>query len=107
MKKLFLDDIRNPSLFYSIDDDFHVSRTYDDAVEFVKSHGIPDFISFDHDLGDINPNEKTGYTFAKFLIEYMIDNDCLKQFKYVVHSANPVGKNNIEKYLENAFSILM
>jgi hypothetical protein len=45
--------------------------------------------------------EKTGLDCAKFLVEYCADeNQPLP--KYLVHSANPAGKENIEKFLENA-----
>ena len=102
MYNLFLDDIREPVQYYNID--FKVARTYDEATDLVLKYGLPQFVSFDHDLGDTSEQEKTGYTFAKFLIDYMLDNDIYVPFNYHVHSANPVGKKNIESYLENAFS---
>jgi hypothetical protein len=45
---------------------------------------------------------KTGYDAAKWLVQYCHSN-CLPFFpEYNVHSANPVGKANIESYLSNA-----
>jgi hypothetical protein len=45
--------------------------------------------------------EKTGLDCAKFLVEYcMIVGSLLPE--YLVHSANPTGKKNIQAYLENA-----
>ncbi len=82
---------------------------------------MPDFISFDHDLGDEhyeefwwsrndrNPQqgkfrygamkEKTGYCAAKWLVKYCLDNN-LKMCEYQAHTMNPIGKENIEKLLE-------
>lgn len=94
MKKyLYLDDEREPST----DKPWDIVRTYDDAVNYVKKHGIPDYISFDHDLGE----EKTGYDFAKWLVEQDLDGKRVfpSDFEYNVHSANPVGAKNIDNHL--------
>ena len=70
--RMFLDDIRVPIENYDI-----VVRSYDEAIELVKQNGIPTFISFDHDLGfDEN-------------------------FTFNIHSANQIGKNNINSILNN------
>jgi len=114
--KLFLDDIRNPKDIYKDNNnwDWIIVRTYEEFVNYIKENGIPDFISFDHDLADEHYieyfkseeekrefdynkiKEKTGYDCAKWLIEngYEIK-------KYAVHSFNPVGKENILNYLKN------
>jgi hypothetical protein len=98
--KLFLDDLRFPET-----GDWIIARTMDDAVWYVENKGIPHFISFDHDLAAdhyiIGDGEKTGYDFAKWFANHVMDND-LKlpdSFDYYVHSMNPVGKENIEKYM--------
>lgn len=44
--------------------------------------------------------EKTGYDCAKWLCEYCQRNK-VKVPTYYVHSMNPVGKDNIKKYIEN------
>jgi len=127
--KLFLDDVRIPkdaiglvpdkyNQFY-FSNDWEIVTNYDDFVEYIELNGIPKFVSFDHDLGDTamdeyfrnvatngtldydNIEEKTGLDCAKFLVEYCADeNQPLPE--YLVHSANPVGKRNIEGFLENA-----
>lgn len=102
---MFLDDLRDAEKYYP-NAGFITLRTYYDAVEYVKKHGVPVFISFDHDLADDVIDEKTGYSFAKFIIDYIIDNELKCVFDYVVHSANPVGKENIECYLRNGFSYI-
>ncbi len=92
--KLFLDDLRFP-----VDDDFVIARNFDEAITLVETLGCPIFISFDHDLGD---NIPTGFDFAKWLVECDLDKDGLflsKDFDFYVHSANPVGKENIEGLL--------
>jgi hypothetical protein len=78
-----------------------------DAVWCVKQYGLPTMISFDHDLSDTDHvaenDEKTGYTFAKWFCDYVMDNDLNlpQEFSYDVHSQNPVGAENIRCYMEN------
>ena len=55
-------------------------------------------LSLDHDLGD---DSKTGYDIAKF-IEEAAYKKILAPLEVVVHSANPVGRKNIERALERA-----
>ncbi|MDZ7817261.1 MAG: cyclic-phosphate processing receiver domain-containing protein [Aliarcobacter sp.] len=101
--KLYLDDIRTPK-----NNDFIIVRSFQEAVKFVQQNGIPNYISFDHDLGcdEFNNNYPSGYDFAKWLIEMNLDNvyKFPKDFKFNVHSANPIGKANIEGILNNYFS---
>ena len=98
--KLYLDDIRTPK-----DDDFIIVRSFQEAVKFVQKNGIPNYISFDHDLGcdEFNNIYPSGYDFAKWLIEMDLDNlyKFPEDFKFNVHSANPIGKANIEGILNN------
>ncbi|WEM33193.1 hypothetical protein EJP02_132 [Escherichia phage EJP2] len=106
MYKMFIDDLRDAEKHYP-NEGFIVTRTYNEAVQYVQEHGLPSFVSFDHDLGDTDStDEKTGYSFAKFLIEYMIDNDLREPFEYFIHSANPVGAENIKQYLQNGFNFI-
>lgn len=106
MKKLYLDDIRTPN-----SDGWDIVRNYEQFVDWIQKNGAPDIVSFDHDLADIhyNPNtyiqgfkyhEKTGYDCAKWLCEYCMING-LPMPKWNVHSANPVGKENIIQLLKN------
>ena len=96
--KLYLDDVRTPK-----DDSFEIVRSYAEAVAYVQEHGIPSYISFDHDLGVDEHNKvlPSGYDFAKWLVEMDMDAVyCIPvNFSFYVHSANPVGKTNIESYL--------
>ena len=111
MKKyLFLDDDRNPKdvTWVNIPRNFlwEVVRSHNEAVEWVEENGFPDVVSFDHDLADVHyagdfSKEKTGYDFAKWLVERDLDNhDMPEDFEFYVHSMNPVGAENISNLLQ-------
>jgi NAD+-processing family protein with receiver domain len=99
---LFLDDIRAVSMVYpNKDNDFVVVRSYDACIAYIKQNGLPEFMSFDNDLGE--DENKTvlpdGYAVTKWLVyESGLD---LTNFKFKVHSANPVAKKQIEGLLNN------
>jgi hypothetical protein len=57
-------------------------------------------VSPNYTLNYDNIKEKTGLDCAKWLVDYCIDNQ-LDLPKYYVHSANPIGRQNIINYLEN------
>jgi hypothetical protein len=123
---LFLDDIRSISdvrkycnLPNINDEEWIIARSYKDFVDIITLRGVPQFVSLDHDLGISsysecsnsvkngyinyeNICEMTGYDAAKWLVEYCIHNK-LKFPHYQVHSMNPVGKCNIESYIESYF----
>jgi hypothetical protein len=91
---MFIDDIRVPST----EEDWVIIRSYAEAVTFLDSSVCPGFISFDHDLGI----GESGLDIAKYLVEKDLNHDMLyinDNFRYNVHSANPVGRKNIESYL--------
>ena len=112
MKLLFLDDIRNPTdcLLYmqiKIEDieiyrkEWQTVRSYSEFVTWIVINGLPDFISFDHDLGLSElpeTEEQNGMTCAKWLMNYCMDNE-LQLPEFLVHSQNPVGKKNVEGLL--------
>ena len=110
--KLFLDDFRDPrdAFFYKgfpiYNDEWIVVRNYNEFVKTVEELGIPEAISFDHDLADVHYNkssfdyndetqEKTGYHCAKWLIYYCIDNKKELPAIILVHSMNTAGSQNI------------
>lgn len=91
--RMFIDDLREPP-----DDSWVIARTSSGAIEYMREHGCPMEISFDHDLG--------GDGIAMRVVKRMVETDldaCGKfipaSFVFVVHSANPVGARNIESYL--------
>ena len=116
---LYLDDVREPwqsgNYVYPIDIRHHyrikewiIVRNYDSFVNYITEKGLPNLVSFDHDLADIHYDtdsyeesiEKTGYDCAKWLIEYCVKNN--KELpEFLVHSANPIGAENIKNILNN------
>lgn len=129
---LWLDDIRNP--FLNLEgkmpqdengDWYNVNwvLNYEQFTQWIEIFGLPDAISFDHDLADehYTPEyfwdnydeskkyqewkskhykEKTGMDCAKWLVDYCLDNKKTLP-KIYVHSANPVGSDNIRSLLTN------
>lgn len=105
-KRLFLDDERTPNsalkagLIFGEEytKKWTIVRDYESFVTHIEKNGIPDLISFDHDLGG---NSLSGYDCAKWLVDFCFESGFnLPICK--VHSANPVGKLNIQMYLKNA-----
>lgn len=109
------------------ENEWEIVRTYHEFVDKITHKGLPEIISFDHDLGDNyyfleedgpkrlivmskdvyfdyakyeELDERTGYHCAKWLVDYCIDNKKPLP-KYVIHSDNQVGSENIRSYLEN------
>jgi hypothetical protein len=106
---LFIDDERDPidvkwgswqeqSLYR--DGEWIIARNWYDVLEILITFGFPTTISFDHDLGDGTP---TGYDIAKKIGDLVMNADYQipKDFQYFVHSKNPIGKQNIEHYMNN------
>lgn len=116
---LYLDDQRTPVNQLPGYKPWVVVRNYNEFVNYIQEYGVPDFISWDHDLckehmedyfeqvvrmGWQAPSyhlykEKTGLDCAKFLVEYAQDNKLETFPKGSVHSHNPVGALNIQSYL--------
>lgn len=121
---LFLDDVRVPdscsytnnAIYFKLE--WEIVRSYDAFVKFITENGLPELVSFDHDLAEAHyhpsmyegskiymkyletTSEKTGMDCAKWLVDYCIDNE-LEFPKWEVHSMNPVGKENIISYISN------
>jgi len=114
---LFLDDYRNPLDAYFKESPIYkelewiIVRNYEDFISYIKEHGIPAAISFDHDLGfdlflekdyeDYDPdNEKTGLDCAHWLTNYCLDNDLEVPQKIYIHTNNAGGALNIKAEFE-------
>lgn len=84
----FLDDEREPVPT----DERHwvIFRTGEAMLETIHRFGLPDGITFDHDLGD---GLLTGHDVAKALIEMFLDGNLMvpANFRYEVHSQNSIG----------------
>ena len=68
----------------------------------MQDKGCPLFISFDHDLGD--SKQKPGLDIVKWMIEKDLNLSgqfIPNNFKFEVHSANPVGRDKINGLLHN------
>lgn len=97
---IFLDDIRDPPPGRS----WVVARSFEEAVAAVQQNGMPTYVSFDHDLGtqECGAVRNSGYDFARWLTEQDMDNGNLPHnFEYFVHSANPIGAENIRGLMSN------
>ena len=119
---LFLDDFRMPKDAYNyllqpiyISVNWEIVRSYDEFVKIIIEKGMPDIISFDHDLSDQHYSqqlsydqytEKTGYHCAKWLINYCIDNNKKLPTEILIHSMNPVGSLNIKSLFESYWKSL-
>ena len=91
--RIWLDDVRPmPSDF-----DKHV-KTEQEAIDILKT-GEVTHISFDHDLGEFENG--TGYNVAKF-IEANAYDGTIRYLTWTIHSANPVGRQNIEAAMNAA-----
>lgn len=123
---IFLDDVRSLKSVYlprhKFPGEWKIVRNYRsfcNAINdlFLHTGGLPQFISFDHDLADehysenmVDPilynemypsfKEKTGFDCAKWLVEFCLDRN-LQMCAFQVHSMNPVGKKNIESLLSS------
>jgi hypothetical protein len=127
---LFLDDVRNPKACEYMKDrigkdvaiyfdlEWVIVRNYDQFVTYVKANGLPEVVSFDHDLAEPHyhesmykggkvymkyletVSEKTGYDCVKWMIDYCMDN--WKRFpKWYLHTMNPAGRENMESHILN------
>jgi hypothetical protein len=97
-----------------------ICKNYEEFVNTLITKGLPDFVSFDHDLADEhiyfffengghdNPpdsqshtfKEPTGYDCAKALISYCLNEGSMLP-EFAVHSMNPGGSENIKSILES------
>lgn len=121
---LFLDDVRIPCDIYrgeALTKNWVLVKNYEQFVACITLNGLPEYVSFDHDLADEHYNnilytdegeiigasssneymEKTGYDCAKWIVDYCFKNGKKMPF-FSSHSYNPVGKKNIMEYLNNA-----
>ena len=126
---LWLDDIRDPFVgdwlmsyapqFSDGEGEVIWVKNFDGFVNHIRFNGLPDMISFDHDLGEDvaiskvkmglskrqarkeKRETKSGYDCAKWLVDYCLDKE-IPIPVFGVHSANPVGAENIRGLLNNA-----
>jgi hypothetical protein len=90
---LFLDDLRDPS-YVPPRGNYKIARSTAEAILLVEKFGIPEFISFDHDLGKTD----RAMDFLKILYSKFPDGP-VPDFQ--IHSSNPVGRENIFSYMDS------
>ena len=70
-------------------------RTFEEFTDYILEHGVPEFVSFDHDLGK---GLKKGAECAAWLKNY-----CAREGKplpkFYAHSANPNGRREINSVM--------
>lgn len=128
--RLFLDDVREPAHVADympsmakeyVSHQWVVVRDYHEFIDAIRELGVPEVISFDHDLAhehytpqeywsDYDASkayqeakeykEATGKDCATWLCEYL-DRDNLPLPTCYVHSMNPVGADNIRAVLNS------
>jgi hypothetical protein len=109
---LFLDDERTIEMVDRSqwpDMNILIARSSRRAQEIVRLYDMPKFMSLDHDLGIQDGFEDTTMVFLKWLfIDYpkraslaWTSRVPLIIPEYVVHSANPIGTQNIISYIES------
>jgi hypothetical protein len=115
---LYLDDVRTPTTTIPGYEPWVTVRNYEEFTKHITEFGIPNLISFDHDLaeehmedyfqqvanqGYQNPRynsykEMTGLNCADWLISYCQENNAVLN-SVCVHSHNPVGAVNIQSLI--------
>lgn len=89
--KVFLDDIRTPP-----DDTWVIVRTVEQAKQLLKDNVVA-VLSLDHDLGESEP---TGYDLVCWIEEQVFKRKLLSPVMKI-HSANPVGRKNMEAGIQS------
>jgi len=120
---LFLDDVRMPKEAFEYmhipiytSEGWIIVRNYYAFVALVEGKGVPNIISFDHDLADehykkqdfdydAENSEKTGYHCAKWLIDYCMDNNKELPHEIIIHSMNPYGSRNIKSLFDTYIKV--
>lgn len=126
---LFLDDVRQPIQCFGytknkiyVSEEWVIVRNYDAFVKCVTENGLPELVSFDHDLAEPHyhesmykdgkvymkyletVSEKTGMECVKWMVNYCLDHG--KSFpNWFIHSMNPVGAENMESYITSFLKV--
>lgn len=87
---LWLDDIRNPKPVKGAQ--WLIARNVDEAIDIVYNTVI-DYMSLDHDLG----GDETAVRFLNWMVEF----GGWPKSGIMLHSANPVGRDNMERIIRS------
>ncbi len=100
MRHIYLDDLR------ACPEGWELVRTYQQCIEALREGNV-DYLSLDHDLaeghyavdsgyfGEMVCKEPTGYDVCK----WMVETDTWPSTSITLHTANPVGRNNMRQLL--------
>ena len=98
MYYIYLDDERTPKT----DHPWVICRNGEDFCKALKNWPNTKeelYVSFDNDLGELTED---GYALIKWMCQFLeqhnMPQDILYKVTVNVHSANPIGKGNIEGY---------
>ena len=92
IRRIYVDDLRDPDFIHS-HLDTRIARTYTEAIHLIEiftNSGDDIILDLDHDLGET----KTGYDIAKYIVS-----NHLPLLGFHLHTANPVGRQNMEQLL--------
>jgi hypothetical protein len=93
--RMFIDDERFPP---NDGKEWVIVRSSYEAMAMVADRGVPNFISYDHDLGE----KDTSIIFIHWMMYLYLDGDIsVFPTEFAVHSQNPVGARNITALLLN------
>ena len=93
-----------------------VARSYTEFVGIVEERGLPEFVSFDHDLADRDTvpaigtaapfgRGRTGADCALWLAERCVATSVALP-DYFIHSMNPIGRALIASIMETARNVI-
>jgi hypothetical protein len=91
--RLWVDDMRPKPVAYDV-----WVKTSDEAIAQLKT-GKVTAISLDHDLGELQAGD--GYQIAKWIEDAALAKK-IPRLDWDLHTANPVGRKNMEAALKNA-----
>jgi len=98
---LFVDDLRWPPTDQR--DRTTIARSYKEAIDLLSQHQFEE-VSLDHDIASfVGGKEKTGYDIALWLAERRVNGQYVPPI-IKCHSANPVGRRNIEAVVSRYLS---
>ena len=116
---LFLDDVRQPHQVTWLDlplVEWKIVRSFDQFITYIKLHGVPQTVAFDHDLDpkhytqsdafwsndpDAHIGEPTGMDCVKWLVEFCHEHNHAFP-TYYLHTLNDAGKKNMDSYIYSA-----
>ena len=100
MKLLWLDDCRNPAYHTEFDGEIIWVKSFDEFNKYLEENGLPDKISFDYSLNDMNYD---GISCVKSVICYCEIND-LPFPRFSIHSEHP-NVYKLRGYINNSIEL--